>query len=314
MTILIRKVSFCIVFIVIFTQAYAAVDSGISKSYSIPMGELRHILTNWLEQNSLDVTSETPQEGIMHLLFQHNGQPWKVELIPESALATQVTLLGSANDPEFLKFEEALWAFINAYVGPNHNDKLSTASDPLIPKVIYSRIGSSVCINTNNNGMSSQFTGFVIDSNGTIVCTAHDLDKYRIIKITDLDGKAYLGKVVKLNPAKDLALIQSQLKLQHFISLANGRESLNKEERVYATGCPMNKLGKITIGRVTNPPVKANQLLYWKVSMQTSPGSSGSPVFDEEGVLIGMVKGRFRGTNTIGFLIPIDRIRAFIDE
>jgi serine protease Do len=48
--------------------------------------------------------------------------------------------------------------------------------------------------------------------------------------------------------------------------------------------------------------------------LETSPGSSGSPVFDEKGALVGIVKGRFRGTNTIGFLIPISRIKAFIDE
>jgi serine protease Do len=314
MTIPIRRVFFCIVFIVIFTQAYATVDSGSTKSYSIPMGELKYILINWLEKDGLDVTDETPQPGKMDLLFRHNGQPWKIELVPESALATQVTFIGSKNDPDSLKFEEELWTFINAYIGPNQKNTPTVASDPLIPKVIYSKIGSAVCINTSTNGMSSQFSGFVIDSNGTIICTAHDLKKYKIIKITDLDGKAYLGKVVKLDAAKDLALIQSQLKLRNFISLANGREDLNKEERIYATGCPMNKLGKITIGRVTKPPVKANQLLYWQVSMRTSPGSSGSAVFDERGVLIGMVKGRFRGTNTIGFLIPIDRIRAFINE
>ena len=304
---------FLFFFVVMLTSGYAA-DSVPYRSYSIPIGELKHILINWLDQSGLDVIEEEPEIGKIELQFQHNGRPLIIGLNPESALATRMTISGGETDPEFLKFEEELCAFINSYIGPNQKDNMSADPDPSIPEVIYSKIGSAVCINTSINGMNSQFSGFVIDYEGTIICTAHDLKKYKIIKITDQDGKMYLGKVVKLDLTKDLALIQSQLKPRTFISLFEGKEYLKKREQIYATGCPMNKLGRIIIGRVTKPPVKANQLHYWQVSLETSPGSSGSPVFDEKGALVGMVKGRFRGTNTIGFLIPISRIKAFINE
>jgi serine protease Do len=294
------------------TSGYAA-DPASYRSLSIPIGEFKHILINWLDQSGLDVIEEEPETGKVELQFQHNGNNLIIGLKSESALATQMTLLGDDTDPEFLKFEEELYAFINSYMGPNQNEDISADPDPFIPKVIYSKIGSAVCINTSIDGMSSQFSGFVIDYEGTIICTAHDLKKYKIIKITDQDGKMYLGKVVKLDLTKDLALVQSQHKPRTFISLSGGREYLKKKELIYAIGCPMNKLGRIITGRVTKPPVKADQLHYWQVSLETSPGSSGSPVFDEKGALVGIVKGRFRGTNTIGFLIPISRIKAFID-
>lgn len=300
--------------IVLFAGVHAAPLSSSSRSYGLPIGELNHILTDWLDRSGVDVTVRESDMGELALQFRRDGRSWEIGLRPESALGTRVTFAGDKKDPQSLKFEEELWAFINAYVGPNHKDIESDAPEPVIPKVVYSRTGIVVCINTQSNGMSSQFSGFVIDDEGGIICTAHDLKKYKTIKITDQDGKAYLGKVVKLDMTRDLALIQSQLKPRVFLSLSQGRKSLRKDETIYAIGCPMNQLGKIIVGRVAEPPVRANQLHYWKVLMETSPGSSGSPVFDDQGVLVGMVKGRYRGTNTIGFLIPIDRIRAFLNE
>jgi serine protease Do len=46
--------------------------------------------------------------------------------------------------------------------------------------------------------------------------------------------------------------------------------------------------------------------------MEIHIGSSGSPVFDVQGNLVGIVKGRYRGTQTIGFLIPLETIIAFV--
>jgi serine protease Do len=53
---------------------------------------------------------------------------------------------------------------------------------------------------------------------------------------------------------------------------------------------------------------------FWQVNMDIYPGSSGSPVFDGQGRLIGMVKGRYRGTSSIGFVIPLETIISFVQE
>ena len=52
--------------------------------------------------------------------------------------------------------------------------------------------------------------------------------------------------------------------------------------------------------------------LLWQVNMRIHPGSSGSPVFDLEGNLVAMVKGRYRGAETVGFLIPFASLMEFI--
>jgi serine protease Do len=46
--------------------------------------------------------------------------------------------------------------------------------------------------------------------------------------------------------------------------------------------------------------------------MHVHPGSSGSPVFDLQGNLVAVVKGRYRDAETVGFLIPYATLMNFI--
>ena len=85
-------------------------------------------------------------------------------------------------------------------------------------------------------------------------------------------------------------------------------------ERIYSLGCPLNLVGTVFTGIANGPPRRVDDLTYWQVNMEIHPGSSGSPVFDMNGNLVGVVKGRYRGTHSIGFLIPLDSIVAFMSE
>ncbi len=285
-----------------------------TRTYRLPLGELKYVLVDWLDRQGREVTVREMKMGRLELVVLNPGDTWKIVLCPQSALATEISLIGDTADEAFIKFEEALWGVINNYAGTNRSPARRPSGPTKVPAAITAKIGAVVCITTENNGVESQFSGFVIDDKGTIICTAHDLIKHKTIRVIDRHGNTYLGKVIKLDVTKDLALIRSRVESAAVISLAGGRQALRKDEVLYAIGCPMNDVGEIMTGHVDGLPVKAEQLHYWKISMATSPGSSGSAVFDVEGRLVGIIKGRLRGTNTTGFLIPMDRIRAFIDE
>ena len=159
-----------------------------------------------------------------------------------------------------------------------------------------------------------QVSGFIIDQKGTIICTTHGLRQFKTITFTDSKGRIHEGEVVKSDPQTDLALIRTTINPRAHISLASGKRTLIEGALVYSIGCPVNQANTVTAGTVNQPPVRANQLVYWQVNMEILPGSSGSPVFDRQGMLVGMIKGRYREDNSIGFLIPADRIKHFINE
>ena len=78
--------------------------------------------------------------------------------------------------------------------------------------------------------------------------------------------------------------------------------------------CPINPGGKVYSGIINSPPRRVKDLMLWQVDMTIHLGSSGSPVFDINGNLVAVVKGRYRGTDSIGFLIPFETLLAFLEE
>ena len=83
-------------------------------------------------------------------------------------------------------------------------------------------------------------------------------------------------------------------------------------ERVFSIGCPNNLQGTLSPGIINGPPRLVNDQPLWQVEMNIYPGSSGSPVFDARGQLVAMIKGRYRGTTTVGFLTPLEAIITFV--
>jgi serine protease Do len=118
--------------------------------------------------------------------------------------------------------------------------------------------------------------------------------------------------VVWRDVLSDLSLIRVKRTFDVVVSLRNGRRSPRVGERIFSLPCPAGNRGAARIGVVDDPPAMVNGQPLWQVNLQVSPGDSGGPVFDADGRLVGMVKGRFRGTGTRGFLIPLDTIRDFL--
>jgi serine protease Do len=184
----------------------------------------------------------------------------------------------------------------------------------MIPENIRALQNSVVCIYTVSKGRDIQFSGFIIDTKGVIVCTAHDLNLDQHVSVTLNDGGETRGQVVQIDPQRDLSLIRVDQPLEHAVSLRNGRYLLQHGDTLFAVTCPMNHVSGIQAGFLDGPPRRVQGLPLWQVQMHIDHGSSGSPVFDAQGRLSAIVKGRFRGTDSVGFLIPFETLLNFLDK
>jgi S1-C subfamily serine protease len=156
-------------------------------------------------------------------------------------------------------------------------------------------------------------SGFIVNENGLIVCTAHNFKGFEEISIILYNGREIPGRTLRMDFHRDLTLIQVDEKLEGSIPLLNGRDTLRKGEKLYSMGCPVNRnvivsTGFFTAGR------NVNDLILWQVRMQINQGESGSPVFDENGNLVGIVTGRHRRMHSVGFLIPFGTLLEFVQE
>ena len=163
---------------------------------------------------------------------------------------------------------------------------------------------------------SMQISGFIIDPKGLIVCTAHGLKNIqKPLTVALHDGRELPGWVVKMDRRYDLSLVDVKTDLKIPELLSNGRNLRGGEtERLYNVVCADNSEGPFYSGMVSGTPRKSDNQLLWQINMTIRPGSSGSPVFDPQGKLVAVVKGRYRGAERIGFLIPFASLMAFLSD
>ncbi|MBM4332398.1 MAG: trypsin-like peptidase domain-containing protein [Deltaproteobacteria bacterium] len=293
--------------------AYLFADaSGSAKLYPFPVVEAEEALSNWLKNHGFEVWRTSAEVDQVRLIARKGKETWQVVLKPHSPLASQVEAqYTKEGKPDPVRLEE-LWLYLQGY------SKDPSKEEVLFPKreavMVAPKRDSVVCIKAWVGNNPVQFSGFIIDRKGLIISTAHDLQGAREITVILKNGQEIKGRLVRRDTARDLTLIAVSVKLNSFIPLSGGRSNIRIGEKVYMVACSVHDQGKINEGVIEGPLRQADNLPLWQVAMKTLPGSSGSPVFDAKGNLVGMVKGRYRGTDSVGFLIPTETVIEFLKE
>ena len=296
--------------LIIFCDFSLAGPESASKLYSLPISELEAIVLDWLTRSGFEIQRSRLKMGDVRLNITRPAEKWQIVIKPHSELITEIQAGTASSAPQPSTTIDRMATYIAKYILAPAEKK--EVSNQVIPPTVLSQIGSVVCLTTQSNKKNSQHTGFVVDTQGLVLTTIHDVESFHDITVTLYDGRELAGDVIKKNTDQDLALINIRAGLENAVSLAEGRNLLGMGERVYSIGCPLNLVGSVFPGIMNGPPRRVNELTYWQVNMEIHPGSSGSPVFDVQGNLVGIVKGRYRGTQSIGFLIPIETIIAFV--
>ena len=319
-------------------------DPYFSKTYPLPITEMEDIISEWLGNWDFKISPTDRENSQIRFSAETQEESWEVSLSQQSPLATQVTIRKQSGDAINSNRLNHWQNFIAKYLNDsdietqdeqkesfslnpnppkrleNHISKYDKAPDDKapdkhqdVPKILFPQKKSVVCIRAIVAGEVYHSSGFIINENGLIVCTAHDFKGLDEISIILYDGKEIPGRVLRMDFYRDLTLIQVDEKLEGSIPLLNGRDKLKKGERLYSMGCPVNQNGIVSPGFFTAGR-HLNDLILWQVHMQIHHGQSGSPVFDENGNLVGIVTGRHRKLHSVGFLIPFGTLLEFVQE
>jgi len=282
----------------------------------LPVPEIAYKVDKWMRSFGVLVEQSPLKNGGIRIVGsggeKSENEKWLVELIPQSSLGTEVSIQLEGNGGAVQERINLLAELLQP-----REDGEGTYIDSesnAIPEPILSQIGNVACIHAQTSSKTLQFTGFFIDDEGLILCTAHDLLKHEQVKIMSNTGVFYEGDVITADFEKDLALIKVNATKEGIVNVTDGRNLLGMGETVFLIGCPINLRGTIQRGFVNGPPRKANNVPLWQVQMKIQPGSSGSPVFDSTGAFVAVVKGRHREAKDIGFLIPLEVVVEFLKD
>ena len=297
-----------------FYLPVSAAGQGENRVYDLPIIELKDVVTDWFRQSGFQVSLEPIERGELEIYAQKEYEEWQIVLWHHSSLSTWINARCTVNGQSYNRRADHLWKHISSYIQePSGETKTKSSHQPL-PDRVLQQIDTVVCIYADTDGRDIQFSGFIIDYRGLIICTAHDLKPLQTITVVLYDRKELQGRVVKIDHHMDLALIDVGVRLENAVPLTKGRNMLQMGERLYAAVCPLVLSKTFYPGIIDGPPRRVGNQVLWQVNMPVYHGSSGSPVFDNNGRLVGIVKGRYRHTDNIGFVIPFETLMTFIKD
>ncbi len=164
-------------------------------------------------------------------------------------------------------------------------------------KVVRHSLSSVYVVVSENK--KSLGTGFA--AKGYIITAAHVVSGSKKAYVANKDGKIYKVKVVYRDIKKDVALLEviedSDFKFDTSVELG---------EDVIVIGNPFGYFFSISKGIVS-----AKRSEFIQIDARIERGSSGGPVFDEEGNVIGMVAQK---RASISLIIPASTIMEVINE
>lgn len=299
-----------VIFLFIFnTVSYTGGIEREGRIYPLPLIEVQHLLSRWLVESGFEVIQKDLGESQIQMKGQKGDDLWEITLSPRSPLGTIIQPRFIQKGHRVQEKNSEIWVYLDQYL---RGDQEGTVFEN-IPNKIKGYLDSVVCIQGTLKEGDVQFTGFIIDRRGLILSTSHDLKGIQEMWITHPHGAKEKGRVVKVDSLRDLLLIDIPTKPVTSIPIYQTRAILREGERVYSIGCPNNHK-KMLVGTVEAPLREVHHLPLIQVRMEIQPGSSGSPVFDREGNLIGIIKGRYRGDSSTGFMIPLSTILEFLKE
>ncbi|MCJ8501805.1 S1 family peptidase [Desulfatitalea alkaliphila] len=288
--------------------ASATEPAAAHRIYMMPMLETATAVTGWLAANGFHTLDTAREAQQIRFEVQRHDLRATIRLRMHSPLGTRIEVAPEHPDNDVWT---PLWRHLDSYID------VPTRKCPdadVTPTAVLSALSATVCILAEREGKTVQLSGFAIDRQGLIVSTAHDLRAHQALEVRLADGRSVPGQVVALDLHRDLTLIRIPISMENVVAIHNGQFLPNPGGALFVLGCPVNGHGAVRRGALDGPPRQVAGAPLWQARMVVEPGSSGSPVLDAEGRLTAVVKGRFRGADAIGFLIPLETLVQFLEN
>ncbi|MGD0808972.1 MAG: trypsin-like peptidase domain-containing protein [Acidimicrobiales bacterium] len=209
---------------------------------------------------------------------------------------------------------------INAIV----NAKVSAAvsqleSQPPAAVTAYDAVRAGLVVIVAQRGAASGSqdlgTGVIVDTQGDILTALHVVQGASGIKVTFADGTTSSASIAASDPAHDIAVLAAG-RLPAVIVPAVLGPGPQVGDETFAVGNPLGLVGSLSAGvisgldrtfKVANGRTLSGMIQF---DAAVNPGSSGGPLLNTKGQVIGIVTGLANPAGTdnfagIGFAVPI---------
>ncbi|MBM3332941.1 hypothetical protein FJY68_14035 [candidate division WOR-3 bacterium] len=191
---------------------------------------------------------------------------------------------------------------------------LSSASG-MTPVEIKRAYGDAVVLITTYSAAEDAVglgSGFIVDPSGVIVTCYHVIKGACPAVVRLLNGASFQDIwVLGCDSAKDVAVVKVKGRNLPSVKLARS-EDIEVGESVIAIGNPRGLENTISDGLLSGVR-ELDSLNLLQISAPISPGSSGGPVFNSSGRVVGIASSTLTESQNLNFCVPIRYARPFID-
>lgn len=200
------------------------------------------------------------------------------------------------------------------------NAKAEVKAPSTIAEIAQTAIKSIAYIEAfedNDQIHSSQGSGFVISSDGLLVTNYHVIENAAIIHV-EIGDRLFTDEEVTLIAAEeewDLALLKVESRDLPKLNLGQGTDDVGLGEAVVAMGNPQGMKGTVSDGIVSavgRDMGMAIELI--QTSAPISKGSSGGPLLNMYGEVIGVNTMMLTTGQNLNFAVPVDHIYLLMER
>jgi hypothetical protein len=160
-------------------------------------------------------------------------------------------------------------------------------------------------------GVSGLGSGFFVSPDGTIVTNFHVIEDAHALQVETFDGEVYDNiYYVTSDPRRDVAVLKVPVAGAVSLRLGSDTSAVVGAE-VFAMGNPLGQTATFSDGLVSATRTVEGVSMI-QISAPISSGSSGGPVMDARGEVIGVATMVLTGGQNLNYAVPVRYVRPLL--
>ncbi|MGE5614500.1 MAG: trypsin-like peptidase domain-containing protein, partial [Bacillota bacterium] len=167
----------------------------------------------------------------------------------------------------------------------------------------------SIKVYDEKGNLRASGSGFNIESTGTVVTNFHVIEGASAIKCSFDNGKTYdTDYILNYNYIKDIAILKLKDASGLPVVTLGNSDRVELADDVLAIGNPMDMQNTISDGLISGVRSILG-IKYIQTTASISYGSSGGPLFNMSGEVIGVTSMTLMDSQNMNFAVPINSVR-----
>ena len=155
-------------------------------------------------------------------------------------------------------------------------------------------------------------SGFILTQDGQVMPNAQVVEGAKTVNVTLNDGRTFEGQVVGTDPVTDVAVVKIDGEILPTAPLGS-TDNLAAGQWAIAIGNPLGLDNTVTAGIISalgrtssQVGISDKRVQFIQTDAAINPGTSGGPLLNAQGEVIGLNTAIRAGAQGLGFAIPIE--------